>query len=255
MTRPPRNLPTLPTQHHLNHTLSRVRRNLSRTMARRACFFSLAEKALRIGEWQRMPWQALALFWSMIFLQNHFIPKRQRVCLGGDINSAPWEPAMHRILRTKCTCIPAPSRLPSKFSLLGFHPLTYDSFIYGGNTDNDDSDSIATLSSVYILTLPAFQWLQVPTPAETWRNNHKCQKIGQSTISQYNQRQFLSIGGIDSPQHTSWVSYTDEWTSAMKIFDLTALTWSDSYDPDAKAYTRPDIVEQVYSGGTKFPPV
>ena len=118
---------------------------------------------------------------------------------------------------------------------------------------SSNSAAVATLSKVYILTLPAFNWLEVPTAASTWRNNHKCQKIGQKSISEHNQRQMLSIGGYQNPSGVDWSSYVDSWNSAMKIFDLTTLTWSESYSPDAKAYTRPDIVNKFYSSNSEFP--
>lgn len=116
-----------------------------------------------------------------------------------------------------------------------------------------NSAAVATLSKVYVLTLPAFHWLEVPTSASTWRNNHKCQKIGEKSISQHNQRQMLSVGGDQHPSGVHWSSYVDSWNSAMKIFDLTTLTWSDSYNPNAKAYTRPDMVNRFYSSNSAFP--
>ncbi|OBT74650.1 hypothetical protein VF21_06409 [Pseudogymnoascus sp. 05NY08] len=130
---------------------------------------------------------------------------------------------------------------------------SYEIFIYGGDVGSSNSAAVATLSKVYILTLPAFLWLEVPTSASTWRNNHKCQKIGEKSISQHNQRQMISVGGDQHPSGIDWSSYVDSWNSAMKIFDLTALTWSDSYNPDAKAYTRPDMVDRFYSGNSAFP--
>ncbi|OBT98643.1 hypothetical protein VE01_03598 [Pseudogymnoascus verrucosus] len=130
---------------------------------------------------------------------------------------------------------------------------SYEIFIYGGDVGSSNSAAVATLSKVYILTLPAFHWLEVPTSASTWRNNHKCQKIGEKSISQHNQRQMLSVGGDQHPSGVDWSSYVDSWNSAMKIFDLTTLTWSDSYNPDAKAYTRPDMVNRFYSSNSAFP--
>ncbi|KFZ24499.1 hypothetical protein V502_01034 [Pseudogymnoascus sp. VKM F-4520 (FW-2644)] len=130
---------------------------------------------------------------------------------------------------------------------------SYEIFIYGGDVGSSNSAAVATLSKVYILTLPSFNWIEVPTSASAWRNNHKCQKIGQKSISEHNQRQMISIGGDKHPSGVDWSSYVDPWTSFMMIFDLTALTWSDSYNPDAKAYTRPDIVNRFYSSNSEFP--
>ncbi|KFY17031.1 hypothetical protein V491_05138 [Pseudogymnoascus sp. VKM F-3775] len=106
---------------------------------------------------------------------------------------------------------------------------SYEIFIYGGDVGSSNSAAVATLSKVYILTLPGFNWLE------------------------HNQRQMLSIGGDQNPSGVDWSSYVDSWNSAMKIFDLTTLTWSDSYSPDAKAYTRPDIVNKFYSSNSEYP--
>lgn len=118
---------------------------------------------------------------------------------------------------------------------------------------SSNSAAVATLSKVYILTLPAFNWLEVPSLASTWRNNHKCQTIGLKDTPEHNKRQMLSIGGDQNPSGVDWSSYVDAWSSSMKIFDLTTLTWSDSYKPDAKAYARPDMVNRFYSSNSGFP--
>lgn len=41
----------------------------------------------------------------------------------------------------------------------------------------------------------------------------------------------------------------------MKILDLTALTWGDAYDADAKAYERPDVVNTYYNNNAGYPTV
>ncbi|KFY44477.1 hypothetical protein V495_03428 [Pseudogymnoascus sp. VKM F-4514 (FW-929)] len=130
---------------------------------------------------------------------------------------------------------------------------SFEIFIYGGDVGSSNSAAVATLSKVYILTLPAFNWLEVPTSASTWRNNHKCQTIGLKDTPEHNKRQMLSIGGDQNPSGVDWSSYVDAWSSSMKIFDLTTLTWSDSYKPDAKAYARPDMVNRFYSSNSGFP--
>lgn len=63
----------------------------------------------------------------------------------------------------------------------------------------------------------------------------------------------LSIGGDKHPSGVDWSSYVDPWTSSMMIFDLTALKWSDSYNPNAKAYARPDMIDRFYSSNSAFP--
>ncbi|OBT90273.1 hypothetical protein VE02_01270 [Pseudogymnoascus sp. 03VT05] len=124
---------------------------------------------------------------------------------------------------------------------------SYEIFMYGGDASSNDASVVASLSKVYILTLPAFHWIEVSTTETSYRSSHKCQKIGQKSIPEHNQRQMLSVGGVAAPGY-DWTTYNDTWASSMKIFDLTALTWSDTYNPDATAYVRPDRVDQFYAG-------
>jgi hypothetical protein len=65
----------------------------------------------------------------------------------------------------------------------------------------------------------------------------------------------LSIGGTMSPMPNgqTWQQYHEDWTSGMKIFDLSALTWSNSYDSTAKAYVRPEIVNKFYAANSPYP--
>lgn len=121
-----------------------------------------------------------------------------------------------------------------------------------GSASNSDA---ASLSTVFILTLPAFTWLEATTPTDSFRSTHKCQQIGPKSISEHNQRQMLSIGGWNPPVNTQWSTYTDPWSSSMNIFDLSALTWNDTYDPNAKAYTKPDVINNHYLHNDRFPPV
>lgn len=58
-----------------------------------------------------------------------------------------------------------------------------------------------------------------------------------------------------SPDGKSAVDRQDAWTSGMKILDLTALTWADDYDANAKAYERPDVVNNYYNDNTGYPKV
>ncbi|KFY08954.1 hypothetical protein V492_05765 [Pseudogymnoascus sp. VKM F-4246] len=130
---------------------------------------------------------------------------------------------------------------------------SYEIFLYGGDMGTASNSDFAALSTVFILTLPAFTWLEATTPTDYFRSNHKCQQIGPKSISEHNQRQMLSIGGWNPPVNTDWSKYSDPWSSSMNIFDLSALTWNDTYDPNAKAYTKPDVVNNHYLNNDRFP--
>jgi hypothetical protein len=127
--------------------------------------------------------------------------------------------------------------------------------MYGGTTDKNNTNTGVEMSKVFMLTLPAFHWIEVPIPADTWRASHTCELIGQSSIYKHNQRQFVSIGGNmnPDPKGRDVTRVVDEWTSGMKIFDMTELTWSDNYDASAKAYERPTIVNDYYDSNSGYP--
>lgn len=133
--------------------------------------------------------------------------------------------------------------------------LIHNSFIYGGSTGSSSASDIASLSKVYILTLPAFAWIEAPIPADQWRGAHACQLIGSPSIPEHNQRQMLSVGGLQEPfpDGAGISDYVESWTSGMKIFDLTELTWGDSYDSEAEAYERSEIVDNFYDSNSGFP--
>jgi hypothetical protein len=91
-----------------------------------------------------------------------------------------------------------------------------------------------SLSSVYILTIPAFTWVKAPNPDPTWRSEHTCENL--------NGRQMLVIGGFqeDLPQAM------EPRPNGLGIYDLVNLNWTDTYDPNAQPYIRATIVNDVY---------
>lgn len=102
---------------------------------------------------------------------------------------------------------------------------------------------------VYILTLPAFEWIKVNYPPANPRHGHTCHTIGQ--------RQMLVIGGVDSLASTvSQAAPTldkatfvkaDQFTQGLAIFDMSALTWSSGYDANASVYQQSAPVQAYYS--------
>lgn len=129
--------------------------------------------------------------------------------------------------------------------------------MYGGTTGINSTNTAVEMSKVFILSLPSFHWIEAPQPADTWRSSHACEAIGPATLGKHNKRQMISIGGTQdpSPNGVSPTKVQDAWTSGMKILDLTALTWADDYDANAKAYERPDVVNTYYDENTGYPKV
>ncbi|KAF7534953.1 hypothetical protein G7054_g5791 [Neopestalotiopsis clavispora] len=122
---------------------------------------------------------------------------------------------------------------------------TYEIFIYGGSSDQTSSTS----SDVYVLSLPGFVMFKSPNPG-TPRGNLACTTVGSSSNNATTNRQMLVVGGGNS-----WAGFPasltdpDPWYQGLGIFDLTDMSWSDAYDPDAAAYDSPDVVKTWYDQG------
>jgi hypothetical protein len=106
-------------------------------------------------------------------------------------------------------------------------------FIYGG-WDGNVAGSL--YSDVWVLTIPGFRWF--PGPAGTSRYGHRCALAGS--------RQMISVGGLGSAR--DWYT-ADEWQQGIGDLDLTAMTWSSSYNATALSYQSPQIVQAWYAAG------
>ena len=111
--------------------------------------------------------------------------------------------------------------------------MTYD---IAGNPDSRYLD-------VYVLSMPAFVWFKAETSSLVRRAYHTCQVIGK--------RQMLVIGGIN-PTHNSsdgsyWDGGADPWAHGLGLFDMSALSWTTSYNASAKDYEQPAMVKQYYA--------
>ena len=66
----------------------------------------------------------------------------------------------------------------------------------------------------------------------------------------------LSIGGFpignDHKPNTNSIS-PDPWTHGIGIFDMTDLSWSSSYDANAKPYEQSNVVKQYYQSNSGTP--
>lgn len=124
---------------------------------------------------------------------------------------------------------------------LGNDNTNENRFIYGGWPGTVNSETLSDLGIVYILTLPAFEWMQVPGSV-TQRDMHRCELIGN--------RQMLSIGGIIQNDAT----ITDPWANGLGIFDITDLVWKFNFSANAAAYVPSKLVANYYSAaGSRYP--
>ena len=141
---------------------------------------------------------------------------------------------------------------PSQMLIIGF--LYIEIFLYGGQMGNSFMDAssaalkdIAALDEVYILSLPSFVWFKVNYTSSDPRIEHSCVIAGN--------RHMLSIGGAN-PSAPSWdaaVNDTDPFWEGIKVFDLTALEWTNYYNASAAPYTAPAAVAAHYAAGSRYP--
>ena len=107
--------------------------------------------------------------------------------------------------------------------------------------------NIAALDEFYVLSLPSFVWFKVNYTSLDPRIDHTCTIAGN--------RQMLSIGGLN-PSATSFnaaLHDTDPFWEGIKVFDLTALQWTNYYNTSAEPYTAPTAVAAHYAAGSRYP--
>ena len=98
--------------------------------------------------------------------------------------------------------------------------------------------------SLYVLSIPSFNWQKATYPAANPRYLHTCNLVGS--------RQMAVVGGVvDATGNDSMIA--DIWPLGLGIFDLTAMKWSDHYDPSAPGYETPAVVTDWYMQHGKYP--
>ncbi|KAK0125518.1 hypothetical protein ONS95_000474 [Cadophora gregata] len=131
---------------------------------------------------------------------------------------------------------------------------TYEIFVYAGWAGRLGNQALP-YDEMYILTLPAFQWIKVPYAPAKPRHGLTCETVGK--------RQMLVIGGVDTLQDEATnaartldlvtFSTRDQFTQGLAIFDMTTLTWSEQYDANAAAYEQSDPVKNFYASNPREP--
>lgn len=94
----------------------------------------------------------------------------------------------------------------------------------------------------YVLSLPGFVWTKLPEPPAGPRCEQTCVVVGK--------RQILSIGGADRQTQGAGMTQKDEAPNGLLLFDMSTLKWKNSYDADATAYQRADVIKAWYSKGS-----
>lgn len=112
-------------------------------------------------------------------------------------------------------------------------------YLYGGTSIQLGGTS----SDVYVLSLPGFVFFKSQMQG-TPRADHACAVVGNG------KRQMLSFGGVDGgPELQSSLTTPDPWKQGLGIYDMSEMTWKDSYDPDAADYETPNVVMEWYRNG------
>lgn len=109
---------------------------------------------------------------------------------------------------------------------------SHNIYIFGGWDQAD-----ALLSGVFILTLPAFQWVQVysESPDDLQRTtSHKCVKIYEKHMVSYRGYSGTCDGKIKS--------------QGMMIFDMSSLTWTTKVELENQKYLVPKVLYDIIGG-------
>ena len=116
--------------------------------------------------------------------------------------------------------------------------------VYDGNSTSMAHN--AERDEVYILSLPAFAWFKANYTSVDPRIYHTCHVVGS---------QMLSIGGLNPSFATSQDARndTDPFWEGIKVFDMTALEWTNYYKAGASPYTPPETISRYYGGQLKYP--
>ncbi|EKG13329.1 Galactose oxidase/kelch beta-propeller [Macrophomina phaseolina MS6] len=122
---------------------------------------------------------------------------------------------------------------------------TYEIFAYAGWGGDLGTKSVQ-FDQIYILTLPAFHWINVDYPPTGTRHALTCHAVGGSQI--------LTIGGVDSASTDSSATIyagpfrdRDKYTQGLAVFDLSTLEWKNEYTANASKYTQSELVRTYYA--------
>ena len=103
------------------------------------------------------------------------------------------------------------------------------------------------MDEVYVLSLPSFVWFKANYTSSDPREGHTCHVVGN--------RQMLSIGGLNPSaiDHTAAVNETDPFWQGIKVFDLTAMQWTNYFNATAAPYLAPSVITAYYAAGSRYP--
>ncbi|KAK3705234.1 hypothetical protein LTR37_013395 [Vermiconidia calcicola] len=168
-----------------------------------------------------------------------------------------YEPVSQRWLTQKTSGdIPSPVENPCAVGVDG-DDGTYEIFLYGGLAGTDIPNTVE-MGAVYVLSLPSFHWQKQSRRPSHGRYRASCNIAGSGT------RQMVVYGGqVVLPKFTALANdrsaadiyaAVDPWPQALGVFDLSAMEWSSSFDPNADPYITPAKVKAHIAANGPYPP-
>lgn len=121
-------------------------------------------------------------------------------------------------------------------------------FLYAGRVDF--GAAAVPFDTIYILTLPAFYWIQVHYNPRNPRSAFSCNAVGGSQI--------LTIGGVDANPKIDTGDYSDicrstyntsedPFKQGLAIFDMTTLEFATQYIANAPPYAQSYLIQNYYA--------
>lgn len=112
------------------------------------------------------------------------------------------------------------------------------SYMYGGYSGEFGPEQV-DYDDVWTLSIPAFRWFRVYHGGSHPRIGHTCHVVGK--------RFLLSIGGVEAtnPPERLWEG-PDTTPHGIGIFDMSELSWSNTFTVAARSYSRPKEVRDWY---------
>ena len=121
-------------------------------------------------------------------------------------------------------------------------------YIMGGIEDGSPVTSVNSgeglvVETIWVLSIPSFQWTQLPVRSKTTAANpgprvsSKCQAIGEHYIFCYGGRRALSYSAPGT---------CDQKANAAFLFDINTLTWTDEFTPNEGTYKIPaEVIKNI----------
>lgn len=121
-------------------------------------------------------------------------------------------------------------------------------FIHGGVVNDLLGSQASNSDQVYILSLPAFRWFRANYTASHSRGGHTCHATNSSQIVMIGgQNPSYSRNFLEDGDGSPIQAPPDPWNQGIGVFDMTTLSFKDSYKANAKAYETPDVIKKYYS--------